>query len=224
MLFRMLLDDASGQMSYLLADQPGGEAVLIDPFSRDLPVLQALLREHRLRLRWVLRTHHHDGQDMGELQGLASLGGQVVQGDIPKENAREFLQSVKEGDTLKFGREQIRVLQTPGHTAHCLSYLWNDRLFSGGLLAALECPRQPVPAQPEELWESVTQRVFHLPDETLLFSGHSRLGRAVSTVLEARRWHPLFGCLTRDDYLARVQSFVTGLGAAAAPGEGALAI
>lgn len=43
------------------------------------------------------------------------------------------------------------------------------------------------PAVPEALWDSVTQRIFTLPDETLLFAGHERHARAVSTVLEQQR-------------------------------------
>lgn len=77
-------------------------------------------------------------------------------------------------------------------------------MFCGGLLAVDACPRQPVPAQPAALWDSVTQRIFTLPDETLLFAGHERRARAVSTVLEQRRWHPQFAGLTRDEFLTQM--------------------
>ena len=60
MYFRILNNEASGELTYLLADQDAREAVLIDPRGRDLPLLAALLAERELRLRWVLRTHHHD--------------------------------------------------------------------------------------------------------------------------------------------------------------------
>jgi hypothetical protein len=46
--------------------------------------------------------------------------------------------------------------------------------------------------------------VFSVPDETLLFTGHEPQSRAVSTVLEQRRWHPFFSGLTRDEFLAQV--------------------
>lgn len=107
---------------------------------------------------------------------------------------------------LVFGHEHLRVLATPGHTAGCLSFLWRDRLFCGGLLAVDACPFQPRPALPQALWDSVTQQVFTLPSETLLFCGHTRQSRAVSTVLEQRRWHPWFGAAGRDEFLARVAS------------------
>ena len=199
MYFRILHDEASGELTYLLADQDAREAVLVDPRGRDLPLLAALLAEHDLRLRWVLRTHQHDPLHAQEPMQLARLGAPLVQGA-----AGENLRLARDGDVLPFGHELVRVLATPGHTAGCLSFAWRDRLFCGGLLAVDACAHQPVPALPEALWDSVTQRVFTLPHETLLFAGHERCARAVSTVLEQRRWHPFFAGLSRDEFLARV--------------------
>lgn len=201
MLFRILHDERSGELSYLLADTDACEAVLVDPHSRDLPVLLALLDERGLRLRWVLRTHQHDHLHPMEFSLLGRLGVPLVQGE-----AREGALAVAEGAQLPFGNERVRVLPTPGHTAACLSFIWRDRVFCGGLLAVDACPHQPVPAEPAALWDSVTGRIFTLPDETLLFAGHERQARAVSTVLEQRRWHPFFARQTRDGFLARVAS------------------
>ncbi|NDP37923.1 MAG: hypothetical protein GZ093_04125 [Rhodoferax sp.] len=204
MYFRILDHEPTGELTYLLADQDAREAVFVDPHGRDLPVLLALLAERELRLRWVLRTHHHDPMNPLEPALLARLGAPLVQGDAPGPAGR-----VQDGQVLAFGDELMRVLATPGHTPACLSFAWRDRLFCGGLMAVDTCPHQPLPAAPEALWESVTQRVFKLPDETLLFAGHERRGRAVSTVLEQRRWHPFFAGLSRDEFLARVEALPT---------------
>ena len=48
MYFRILHDEASGELTYLLADQDAREAVLVDPRGRDLPLLAALLAEREL--------------------------------------------------------------------------------------------------------------------------------------------------------------------------------
>jgi len=199
MYFRILHDEVSGELTYLLADPDAREAVLIDPRGRDLPVLAALLSERELRLRWILRTHHHDTLRPQEPALLDRLGAPRVQGDA---NASTY--PVQDGQVLAFGDELVHVLATPGHTASCLSFAWRDRLFCGGLLAVDTCPHQPQPSAPEQLWDSVTQRVFTLPNETLLFVGHERRARAVSTVLEQRRWHPLFAGPTRDEFLAHM--------------------
>jgi glyoxylase-like metal-dependent hydrolase (beta-lactamase superfamily II) len=199
MYFRILQDEAGGELTYLLADTDTLDAVLIDPNGRDVPLLSALLAERGLRLRWVLRTHQHDHLQPQEPKLLAGLGAPLAQGAV--QAGAHF---AADGDVLAFGHEFIRVLATPGHTEACLSFAWRDRVFCGALLAVEACRHQPTPAAPEELWDSVTQRIFALPDETLLFSGHDRRARAVSTVMEQRRWHPLFAGVSRDEYLARI--------------------
>jgi sulfur dioxygenase len=194
--FRLLHDERSGAVSYLLADLAAGEAVLVDPRACDVPVLGSLLAEHGLRARWLLRTHEHPlgppGVAQADSSAFAALGAPTVCRRPPP------------GGLLAFGDELVHVLATPGHTDHCLSFRWRDRLFCGGLLSVDSCPVQPRPALPGALWDSVTRQVFTLPRETLLFSGHARRGRASSTVFEEHRWHPWFGAASRDDFLSRV--------------------
>ena len=206
MYFRLLHDERSGAVSYLLADLDAAEAVVIDPRGADVPLLSAMLNEHQLRLRWLLRTHEHDTQLPGEAQALDSLGAPRIQHHLPVSASADEPAAAPDYAVLTFGNEHVQVIRTPGHTAGCLSYLWRDRLFCGGLLAVDACPFQPRPALPEALWDSVVNDVFKRPAETLLFTGHATRARSVSNVLEQRRWHPWFGGATRDEFLARVRT------------------
>ena len=204
MYFRILHDDASGALSYLLADLDRRECALIDARAADMPVLRAMLDEHRLRLCWLLHTHEHNGRRAAEAEA-AALGWPAIP-RIPRATPLRRPLPQVEPDTLVFGNELLRVMPTPGHTAGCLSFQWRDRLFCGDLLSVDSCPVQPRPALPEALWDSATRRVFTLPGETLLFCGHASRGRVVSSVLEQRRWHPWLGGATRDEFLARVHA------------------
>ncbi len=192
MYFRILHDEASGAVSYLLADMESRACVLVDPRAADVAVLQAMLDEHRLQLCWLLRTHEHGALLPADTEALESLGAPGTQ-------------STATG-ALVFGNELLRAMPTPGHTAGCMSFLWRDRLFCGDLLSVDTCAHQPRPALPEVLWDSATRQVFTLPGETLLFYCHATQGRAVSSVLEQRRWHPWLGGRTRDEFLARVRN------------------
>lgn len=191
MYFRVLHDEGSGTLGYLLGDRDAAEALLIDPRGADAPVWRAMLREHGLRLRWVLRTHEH-AAPAGAHDGTAAAFG-APDAAVPG------------GDQcwLPFGAEHVQVLETPGHTRGCRSYLWRDRLFCGDLLTMEACPAQREPALPEAMWDSVMRCVFTLPPETLLFPGHAPHAGAVSTIMEQRRWHPWFAGGTRDEFLAR---------------------
>lgn len=197
MYFRILHDEVSGELTYLLADARAKEAVLIDPRVRDMAVLCALLAERDLHLRWILRTHHHDRLRPENFAALCQLGAPLVQGD-----GTPNTYCPSDGELLPFGDEVVRVMATPGHTASCVSFLWRDRLFCGGLLSMMDCPAQPYAEVPEQLWESVTRRLFNLPNETLLFSGHAQRLRTVSTVMDQRRWHPSFVGFNRDEFMA----------------------
>lgn len=191
-MFRMLHDGDRACVTYLLADETSGEAVVIDPQADDLLLLQAVLAEGGMRPRWVLRTHVHDEAPRRERQALQALGGQIL----------ERMGAVGDRECLPFGHERLQVLHTPGHTDQGLSVLWRDRLFCGCLLSTTGCHMQARPQSPAALWDSVTQQVFTLPGETLVFSSRSAPGRIVNTVHEHRCHHPWFAGLGRDEFLA----------------------
>lgn len=199
MYFRILHDEQTGELSYLLADLDTKEAVLIDPRGRDLPLIHALLAEQQLRLRWALRTHNHDDLQPQEKQALATLDAQQIQGHPAPDCLRP-----EHGAIFPFGDEVMHAWHTPGHTAHCMSFSWRDRYFCGGLLAIADCPHQPFASAPGALWDSTTAHIFKLPNETLLFSGHSQQTQVVSTVMDQRRWNPFFARCSRDEFLSRM--------------------
>ena len=74
-------------------------------------------------------------------------------------------------------------------------------------MAVDACELQPYPADPEALWDSVVQRLFTLPDETLLFAGHEIPLHAVSTVWGQRQSHTWFKKLDRDAFITHWTDF-----------------
>jgi sulfur dioxygenase len=197
MYFRMLLDEASGQITYLLADLDASQAVLIDPRAQDATVIHAMLEEHHLRLARVLYTDGHDpAPARWSVQKAAIAEGLDQTNDAP----------LSDGEAVVFGAEHLRVMATPGHTDLGLSYQWRDRVFCGDLLTPMSCPECPGVSSSAAWWDSVSRRIFNLPPETLLFSGHSRSSWSVSNVLTQRRTHPWFAGLRRDDALALMKA------------------
>lgn len=195
MYFRILPDDGAGQVTYLLADLEAAEAVLIDPRMADLGVIQALLQEHHLRHVTVLCTDGHNRCRAQRDELMAAL---------PQGGSHPVPVPALEGGLVPFGAEHVRVIATPGHSAHGVSYLWRDRLFCGGLLTPLDCLVHPGVDDPAAWWDSVSRKVLSLPPETLLFNGHASPGWMVSNVMTQRRSHPWFAGLGRDDAMARM--------------------
>lgn len=188
MYFHPLQSTDSSQIGYLLADLDEQEAVVIDPPPRQSELILALLTERSLRLCHVMRTHVHqmDAADCSPLCDRTSA--QLVVGEaavMPAQCQVDTLRA-KHGTRLVFGNEVVRVLSTPGHTPGCLSYLWRDRLLCGDAFDVDSCGAGGSEADPGMLFDTLTRRLFTLPEQTLVFPAHPIKGRHVATLGELR--------------------------------------
>ncbi len=199
--FRQIFDPGTFAFTYLLGDDSGAAVVIDAGIERtNLPVL-AMLAELNLRLDYLLQTHVHDDEpnDAAALKKrtgarLVASEACIASADIP----------VRHGDSITFGSEVIHVIGTPGHTSGCLSYLWHDRVFTGDTLLIGSCGRTDLIGEdPAALYDSITRRLFELPDTTLVFPGHDRHGRTVSTIAEERERNPAIAGCSRDEFITR---------------------
>jgi len=201
-LFRQLYDPASRGFAYLLADTDSREAVAVDCGAPGivLPLLGAV-REQELSLRYLLCTHVDERMAGGLRQVREHTGAQIVAGDAAPVDAD---QRARNGDTLAFGNELIRVLATPGHAPGDLSFLWRDRVFTGETLLIRDCGRiDRADGDAGALFDSITRRLLVLPGETLLFPGRETDHRSVSTIAEERDHNPSIAGLSRDEFVTR---------------------
>src|SRR5688572_8469225 len=194
MLFRQLFDPETSTYTYLLADEESHEAVIIDPvheqFERDV----ALIGELDLRLTAVLDTHVH--ADHVTAQGLLRqrFGAKSVMSERSGAVCADVL--VKQGDRVAFGRHELEVRETPGHTSGCLTFVSHEprMAFTGDALLIRGCGRTDFQSgDSRSLYRSVREQVFTLPDDTLIYPAHDYKGRTVTTVAEEKRHNPRLG-------------------------------
>lgn len=110
---------------------------------------------------------------------------------------------IKDGETLQLGSIAIKAIATPGHTdSHLTYYVNSDRLFTGDALLIRGCGRTDFQSgDAGTLFDSVTQRLFTLPEETLIYPAHDYRGHTVSTIGEEKRWNPRFTGRDRADFI-----------------------
>lgn len=207
MFFRQIFDAESRSYTYLLADEHAGDAIAIDPLKAQATLILAILAERGLHLSHVLRTHASDPQlhDCGRL--CPGTGAAFVVGEGTPETITG--QRAGDGAHLCFGAEHLSVIATPGITPGCVCYLWQDRLFTGDTLWLHGCAHFPAEAEAGHLYDSVTKRLFCLPDETLVFPGHDFHGRTVSTIGEERGCNPAFTGQSRDMFVRTYRQYPT---------------
>ena len=151
-----------------LMHNDAGDALVVDPGDADV-VLRALAT-HRLQLRAILLTHHH--QD--HIGGVADL---LAQRDVEvyapaDERIAGTTHPVNDGDTLelKLPRARFSVIAVPGHTRSHVAYAGEGLLLCGDTLFSLGCGRL-FEGTPAQMLTSL-DRLSTLPATTQVCAGH----------------------------------------------------
>jgi glyoxylase-like metal-dependent hydrolase (beta-lactamase superfamily II)/rhodanese-related sulfurtransferase len=201
MFFKQLFDPASSTLTYLIADDSNHEAVLIDPVTEQVERDVRLLHEHGLALKYTLETHvHADHVTAAHVLKQATGARTAVCRDC---NAQGYDRLLKDGDVILFGHEEILTIATPGHTPGSVSYLWRDRVFTGDTLLIGGCGRTDFQnGSAEALWHSITEKLFRLDEQILVYPAHDYKGRRVSSIGEERRFNARVAGKTREEFLS----------------------
>ncbi|MBD1909915.1 MULTISPECIES: FAD/NAD(P)-binding protein [unclassified Leptolyngbya] len=201
LLFRQLFDPESSSYTYLVADKLTRDAVLVDPVleqvERDLSILEDL----GLTLRYCLETHLHADHITGAGKLRQQTGCRVM---VPKDaTVKAADHSLADGETLAVGSVLVEAIATPGHTSHHLAYLINGtHLLTGDALLIRGCGRTDFQGgDAGTLYDMVTQRLFALPDDTLVYPGHDYKGHTVSTIGEEKQLNPRFAHRSRNQFI-----------------------
>ncbi|MDJ0845913.1 MBL fold metallo-hydrolase [Crocosphaera sp.] len=201
MLFRQLFDEQSSTYTYLIGDRTLKEALLLDPVLEQVNRDRQLLDELGLTLKYCLETHIH----ADHITGTAKLRKMTGCLGIVPENAQIACADrfIKDGEILQLGNVIIEAIATPGHTdSHCAYFVNHKCLLTGDALFIRGCGRTDFQSgDAGTLYDSVTQRLFSLPDETLVYPGHDYWGHTVSTIGEEKQYNPRFVGRTRNQFI-----------------------
>jgi sulfur dioxygenase len=189
MIFRQLFEPLSSTYSYLLGCEDTGLAVLIDPvivsMDRDLAEISRL----GLTLAYSLDTHIHADHITAALELKNKVGSQIAAPAFDRLPCADV--GIEEGIPFKLGSIELQPLHTPGHTAGHFAYLLGDRLLSGDALLIEGCGRTDFQnGDADALYASVTEKLFSLPDDTLVYPAHDYEGRRVSSIAQEKKRNP----------------------------------
>jgi len=197
-----LFDTASSTFTYILVAGDGKSAVIIDPVERHAERDLAHLERLGLKLAYVLETHAHADHvtSAGKLRAITGARAAVPSGCgiAPAEV------QLNDGDLVEFGEgDAIAVLHTPGHTAGSVSYVWRGNVFSGDTLLIDGCGRTDFQSgSATALHDSVMDKLFALPDATLVWPGHDYKGQSVSSIGWEKRHNARLAGRSKDDFCA----------------------
>ena len=189
---------------YILAPGPRSEALVIDP-AGEVKRIVSRLRKQELECKGILCTHGHVDHVAGagplsdavgapvyiheaDAGALASPRTKLVglAGGVLATRPRQ-VQYLEDGDRVEVGELSLEVLSTPGHTRGGLSFYTPGYLFCGDLIFQGSIGRTDLKGGSlQTLLSSVREKVWDLPDDTLILPGHG----PETTLEKERRSNP----------------------------------
>ncbi|NOQ63465.1 MAG: MBL fold metallo-hydrolase, partial [Methyloprofundus sp.] len=183
MLFKQLFEPDTCTYTYLLACEESKKAILIDTVASELEHYKDLLASLDLTLAYTLETHVH----ADHVTAASLLRDQLGSKSVVHRDAGAMCADLLVTDGIEFqvGEIAIKVLHTPGHTSGCVSYVVGERVFTGDSLLIDGCGRTDFQqGDSTTMYQSVTEKLFTLAADTLVYPGHDYKGRRVSCIAQ----------------------------------------
>ena len=206
MLFKQLLEADSCTYTYLIGCEETRRAILIDPVldtaERDLQVL----KDMGLTLMATLETHVHADHLTSARRLKQRTECQIAYPKMLDLSCADI--GVQEGEPFRVGSVTLHPLFTPGHTDHHHAYLIDTPvqklLFTGDALLIEACGRTDFQSgSAADLYNSIHNKLFSLPGETLVYPGHDYEQRFVSSIAQEKARNPrLGGGRSKEDFVA----------------------
>jgi hydroxyacylglutathione hydrolase len=191
--------------SYLVGDEEAGECLFIDPASE----CDRLIREADslgLAIKYIVNTHSHIDHVMGNREMAQKTGAKVIIHDADAagmmgtppailamfgaENPPAADILVKDGDTIRAGKIGLKVIHTPGHTPGGMCLFIDGMVFTGDSLFVGSIGRTDFPGSSYHALEtSIRNRLYTLPEKTIVYPGHNYGMNPTSTIGEEKQFN-----------------------------------
>ena len=206
MLIRQKVVGSMAVCCYVLGCEETKKGVIVDPGGDEQSIL-AICKEEGLDIEYIIATHGHPDHVCGNRILKEETGAQIVmhaedETFFNKPEVHEYFSMlglehsppadvlVKDGDTITFGAQSLKVLHTPGHTPGGICLYGGTDVFTGDTLFVGAIGRTDFPGgDMAQFMTSIREKLLVLPDETVVWPGHG-YGGSQSTIGEEKRSNP----------------------------------
>lgn len=192
MIFRQLVEPLSSTYTYLLGCEETGQAILVDPVVNSIDRDMKEINRLGLTLAYTLDTHVHADHITSALEMKKQHRSKIASPAMDNLPCTDEL--IEEGRPFQVGSLEINPIHTPGHTDTHFACVLQDRVFTGDALLIEGCGRTDFQSgDADTLYKSVTEKLFTLPDDYLVYPGHDYQERRVSSIAQEKERNPRLG-------------------------------
>lgn len=175
--------------NYLIIDEESKQAALVDCSFMDDSVLLELKKQNAV-LKYVLLTHGHFDHIGGlndlpaetkvlmhasDMEWVNEVNTYLPMIGMPSMDVPKIDEFINDGDVIKLGNIEIKVIHTPGHTQGGVCFYVDGKLFSGDTIFRESVGRCDLPGGNfNQIVESIEQKLFVLPEDTVIYPGHGK--------------------------------------------------
>jgi len=198
LIFEQIRAPTSDNFTYLIGDEDGREALVVDPASAVSLVVSAIAKS-KVEVKYIVNTHGHRDHTSGNTE-LASITGGRIAAHINFRQRKDI--ALEDGDVLRLGRLEVNVLHTPGHSPDSICLLVDKKLLTGDTLFVGECGRTDLPGgDSAELYVSLFEKILRLEDDIVIYPGHDYGVTPFSTLGLERKTNYTLVPRTRQEFI-----------------------
>ncbi|MEW6428125.1 MAG: MBL fold metallo-hydrolase [Thermodesulfobacteriota bacterium] len=209
MIVEQLTVGVMGVCCYVIGCPETGKGLIVDPGGDEDDVLAAV-KKHGLAIELIVNTHGHPDHVCGNGVLRKKTGAAIAMHEadadfFARPDIVQYFSALglppsppvdrrlADGDILEAGTVRLAVIHTPGHTPGGICLYSAPHLFTGDTLFAGGVGRTDFPGgSTSKLAAAIRERLFTLPDETIVWPGHG-YGGSRSTIGREKRDNPFVG-------------------------------
>ncbi|MBA3976640.1 MAG: MBL fold metallo-hydrolase [Nitrosopumilus sp.] len=191
-----------GQMdnfSYAIIDEKNRKSIIVDP-SWDLEAIFDFLGKNKIEITFIINTHSHFDHVLGNDQVVKRTCAKIIQ---HKRSPLKKDIEVNDGESIKFGDSEIKIIHTPGHSGDSICLIIDDKmLLTGDTLFVGSCGRLDLQgSDPNEMYYSIYNKLINLDGNLIVYPGHHYGNTKTSTLGKEKSTNFVFKFHNIQDFL-----------------------
>jgi len=192
MIFQQIRAGGDRNFGYIIADEDSREAAIVDPSYAPEEFIR-IAKEKGLKIVYIINTHAHGDHTSGSSAIKKHTKAKIVMHSLAAGGDK----SVEDGDILKLGQMEMKIIHTPGHTPDSICILAENKLVTGDTLFVGKIGGTNTDDAAKIEYDSLFNKLMKLDDTIEVYPGHDYGVAPASTIGNERETNPF---LLRKDF------------------------